>query len=111
MTTLCHGPEAAEAAEATARAVFEQGGVGEDLAAVGVSAEALGAGMSVTHLLAATGIVRSGKEAKRLVGERGLRFNNELVLDPNASVTRETIGAELKVSVGKKKHYLVRLEG
>jgi tyrosyl-tRNA synthetase len=54
--------------------------------------------------------VKSGKEAKRLVAERGLRFNNELVLEPNAAVTAATIGRELKVSVGRKKHYLVRLE-
>ena len=37
--------------------------------------------------------MQSGKEAKRLIAERGLRFNNELVLDPNALVTPATIGA------------------
>jgi tyrosyl-tRNA synthetase len=31
VTMLCHGAEAAAAAEATARAVFEEGGVGDDL--------------------------------------------------------------------------------
>jgi tyrosyl-tRNA synthetase len=31
VTALCHGREAAEAAEATAREVFEKGGAGEDL--------------------------------------------------------------------------------
>ena len=46
-----------------------------------------------------------------LIAEHGLRFDNELVLDPNARVTPATIGAELKVSVGKKRHYLVRVEG
>ncbi|HRO11349.1 tyrosine--tRNA ligase [Amaricoccus sp.] len=109
VTTLCHGAGAARAAEATARAVFEQGGAGEALEAVTLPGEALGAGLSVTHFLVTAGIVQSGKEAKRLVAERGLRFNNELVLDPNALVTPETIGRELKVSVGKKRHCLVRI--
>ncbi len=109
VTTLCHGVEAAAAAEITARAVFEQGGVGEELEIVTVTREALGAGLANTHFLVSTGLVGSGKEAKRLIGERGLRFNNELVLDGNALVTAETIGSELKVSIGKKKHRLVRI--
>ena len=72
--------------------------------------DSLTSGVANTHFLVSTGIVQSGKEAKRLIAERGLRFNNELVLDPNALVTSDTIGRELKVSVGKKRHHLVRLE-
>lgn len=109
VTTLCHGAEAAIAAEATARAVFEQGGVGDDLEVVTLTRDQIGAGLAGTHFLTTTAIVASGKEAKRLIGEKGLRFNNELVLDPTALVTVETIGAELKVSIGKKKHLLVKL--
>ena len=111
VTTLCHGAEAARAAEATARAVFEEGGAGEALEVVTIPEGALGSGLSVTHFVVTAGIVPSGKEAKRLVAERGLRFNNELVLDPNALVTAGTIGRELKVSVGRKRHSLVRLAG
>ena len=48
-------------------------------------------------------------DAHPRVAEHGLRFNNELVRDPNALVTADTIGRELKVSVGKKKHCLIRL--
>ena len=78
---------------------------------VTVRRDALASGLSVAHFLVSTGIVQSGKEAKRLIAEHGLRFDNELVLDPNARVTPATIGRELKVSVGKKRHYLVRPEG
>ncbi|HET9069942.1 MAG TPA: tyrosine--tRNA ligase [Amaricoccus sp.] len=109
VTTLCHGPEAARAAEATARAVFEEGGAGEALEVVTISLESLANGQANTHFLVSAGIVPSGKEAKRLVAERGLRFNNAPATDPNALVTPATIGAELKVSVGKKRHCLVRL--
>ena len=101
------GADAARAAEATARAVFEQGGAGEALEVLTVPAQAIADGVSSAHLLVSTGIVQSGKEAKRLIAERGLRFDNELVLDPNALVA---IADELKVSIGKKRHYLVRLQ-
>jgi tyrosyl-tRNA synthetase len=107
--TLCHGPAAAAAAEATARAVFEQGGVGEALEVVTLPAATFGAGLDNTHFLVSAGLVKSGKEAKRLVGEKGLRFNNELVDDPNALVTLELVADGLKVSIGKKRHALVRV--
>ena len=109
VTTLCHGAEAAAAAEATARAVFEQGGVGEALEWVTISAADLGPGLASTHFLVATALVKSGKEAKRLITEKGLRFNNALVSDPNALVTAETIAGGLKVSIGKKRHAVVQL--
>ena len=53
--------------------------------------------------------MKSGKEAKRLITEKGLRFNNALVSDPNALVTAETIAEGLKISIGKKRHVVVRL--
>ena len=89
--------------------MFERGGVGDDLAVVTISRDRLGEELANTHFLVATSIVGSSKEAKRLIGEMGLRFNNELVKNPNGLVTAETIGDELKVSVGKKRHALVRL--
>jgi tyrosyl-tRNA synthetase len=109
VTALCHGAEAAAAAEATARAVFEQGGTGPELAVVTVRRAEVGAGLANTHFLVSAGIVRSGKEAKRLIGERGVRFNNELVLDPNGLVTTEMLENGLKASIGKKKHFVAQL--
>ena len=109
VTTLLHGAEAAASAEATAREVFEQGGAGGDLEVVTVSADALASGLTVVQLLAQTGITASGKEAKRLIAEGGLRLNNEAVLDPQLAVDAALIGDGLKVSVGKKKHRMVRV--
>ncbi len=109
VTALCHGTAAAEAAEATARAVFAEGGVGEALEVVTLSAAELGAGIANSHFLVSTGLVRSGKEAKRLIGEHGLRLNNALVSDPNGLVTADDLAGGLKVSIGKKRHALVRL--
>ncbi|MFD1883096.1 tyrosine--tRNA ligase [Paracoccus pacificus] len=107
VTGLLHGTEAAASAEATAREVFEQGGAGADLEVVTIGADALP--VSVIQLLSQTGITTSGKEAKRLIAEGGLRLNNEPVADPQAQVDAALIGAGLKVSVGKKKHRMVQV--
>ena len=107
VTTLLHGADAAASAEATAREVFEQGGAGGDLEVVTIAADALP--VSVVQLLAQTGIATSGKEAKRLIAEGGLRLNNDAIADPQLVVDAGMIGAGLKVSVGKKKHRMVQI--
>ncbi|MBU3032130.1 tyrosine--tRNA ligase [Paracoccus marinaquae] len=109
VTTLLHGPEAAASAEATAREVFEQGGAGGDLEIATLPASALEGGLSVVQMLVQTGITASGKEAKRLVAEGGLRLNNEPVADPQMPVDAALIGDGLKVSVGRKKHRMVQI--
>ncbi|MDB6178699.1 tyrosine--tRNA ligase [Paracoccus sp. Z330] len=109
VTSLLHGPEAAASAEATAREVFEQGGAGGDLEVAILPATELGDGVSLAQMLVKTGITGSGKEAKRLLSEGGLRLNNEVVKDPQMVVNTDLIGDGLKVSVGKKKHRMVRI--
>ena len=49
VTSLLHGEQAAAAAEATARAVFERGGVGEDLPTLALSVADLAGGISVVR--------------------------------------------------------------
>ncbi|MBL3566260.1 tyrosine--tRNA ligase, partial [Rhodovulum sulfidophilum] len=61
VTALAHGRAAAEAAEATAREVFEKGGTGEDLPTVALGAGELAEGISVAQLLTRTGLAKSGK--------------------------------------------------
>ncbi|TRW98220.1 tyrosine--tRNA ligase [Paracoccus sp. M683] len=109
VTTLLHGAEAAASAEATAREVFEQGGAGGDLQVALLPASALDGGLSVAQMLVQTGITASGKEAKRLIAEGGLRLNNDAVTDPQLTVDAALIGDGLKVSVGKKKHRMVQI--
>ncbi|SIS79289.1 tyrosine--tRNA ligase [Paracoccus saliphilus] len=109
VTTLLHGAEAAASAEATAREVFEQGGAGGDLEVALLPSNALSDGLTVVQMLVQTGITASGKEAKRLIAEGGLRLNNDAVNDPQLPVDAALIGDGLKVSVGKKKHRMVRV--
>ena len=109
VTALLHGSDAAKAAEATAREVFEQGGTGDTLDVILISADQIGDGLSNTHFLVATGLAASGKEAKRLIAENAIRIDNDLVQDANALVTTDRLKDDLKISIGKKKHVLVRL--
>ena len=109
VTTLLHGAAAAQAAEATAREVFEKGGIGADLPTVTVTAEDIGDGLSIIQLLVKSGLVKSGKEAKRLMSENGAKLNDEPLSDAGLMITTADLTSPIKLSAGKKRHALVEL--
>ena len=109
VTTLLHGAEAAAAAEATARAVFEQGGTGDDLPTLTLSAGELAEGVSLAQLFTRAGLAKSGKEAKRLIAEGGARVNGEAAGDAGRIVTAADLAEPMKLTAGRKRHALVVL--
>ena len=109
VTTLLHGAAAAAAAEATAREVFEKGGVGDDLPRVSVSVGEVSAGLTMAQLFVRAGLAASGKDAKRLILEGGARVNDEVVLDAGAKLHPSQLAEPLKLTAGKKRHALVEL--
>ncbi|WP_372991577.1 tyrosine--tRNA ligase [Sulfitobacter sp.] len=109
VTTLLHGEDAAKAAEATAREVFEKGGIGDDLPTLTLSAEEIGDGMSIVQLIVKSGLAGSGKEAKRLISENGARINDEPLTDAGMMIDATALASPIKLSAGKKRHALVQL--
>ena len=108
VSTLAHGAYAATTAEATARDVFEHGGVGDDLPRFTVSRGQIAAGLATTTLFVTAGLAASGKDAKRLFAEGGARINDEIVTEPRL-LTLDEVTAGLKLTAGKKRHALVQL--
>ncbi len=109
VTALAHGRAAAQAAEATAREVFEKGGIGDDLPTLSLRADEIGDGISVTQLITRSGLAKSGKDAKRLIADGGARLNDADVTDPGLMITAADLAEPLKLSAGKKRHALVTL--
>lgn len=108
-TTLLHGEEAAVTAEATAREVFERGGVGEDLPTVTVSAAEVAEGLGIVQLFVRAGLAASGKDAKRLIAEGGARMNDEIVTDAALRLGAGHLAEPLRLTAGRKRHALVVL--
>ena len=111
VTTLCHGAEAAAAAEATAREVFEKGGIGDDLPTLDLSADEIGAGISIVQLIVRSGLAKTGKEAKRLIAENGARLDDAPLTDAGLMLDAAALASPVKLSAGKKRHALVKLAG
>ncbi|MFY2824891.1 tyrosine--tRNA ligase [Ruegeria sp. MALMAid1280] len=109
VTTLLHGAEAAATAEATAREVFEKGGIGGDLPTLTLSAAELGDGMSIVQLIVKSGLAKSGKEAKRLIAENGAKLDDAPLTDAGLMIDAGALSSPIKLSAGKKRHALVQL--
>ena len=110
-TRLLHGDEAATAAAETARTTFEQGGIGGDLPTVTLPAAELAAGIAVWNLFQKAGLAASNSEARKLIRGGGARLNDQKVEDENQVVTGDAVvDGVMKLSAGKKRHALVKLE-
>lgn len=110
VTTLLHGAEAARTAEATAREVFERGGTGDDLPTLTLSAAEVADGISIVQLIVRSGLAGSGKEAKRLIAENGARIDDAPLSDAGLMLDAAALSSPVKLSAGKKRHALVRVE-
>ncbi|MCA0848432.1 tyrosine--tRNA ligase [Salipiger thiooxidans] len=120
VTTLCHGAEAAAAAEATAREVFEKGGIGDDLPRFDLSdipllpaevVEAQEPGMycAAANIFVGAKLAKSGKDAKRLISENGALVNDVPVMAAFPFIKADDLTDYVKLSAGKKRHALVKL--
>ena len=107
VTTLCHGAEAAAAAEATAREVFEKGGIGDDLPTLTLGPEELP--ISIVQVIVRAGLAKSGKDAKRLIAENGARLDDAPLTDAGLMLDAGALSSPVKLSAGKKRHALVLL--
>ncbi len=103
VTRLVRGDEAARGAEATAAATFGGGGLGEDLPELEIPAE----GIRLAAACTAIGFAASNGEAKRKIAEGAVKLDDEAITDP-AYLILIPPGAERKLSLGRKKHGILR---
>ena len=107
VTKLVHGEEEAEKCKATAEALFAKGGVSADMPTT-VLPDVVG--MGILDVLAATGLVPSKGEARRLIQQNGLSVNDEKVTDVNMTVTGDMVTEDgMIIKKGKKVYHRVTL--
>ena len=103
VTTLVRGEEAARLAAQTAAETFAGGGAGADLPTLDVGPD----GMRIGAVLTALGFTASNGEAKRKLAEGAVKLDGETFTDPGYLVS-VAADAEAKLSLGKKKHAVIR---
>lgn len=109
VTKLCHGEEAAINSNKTARKVFTEDGSDENLPTLEISNLEIIDGISFTQALVRTGLVSSGKEAKRIIAGGGAKLNDQVINDAGYMLDAAELHKTPKISASKKKHALIKV--
>ena len=109
VTKLCHGEEAAINSNKTARKVFTEDGSDENLPTLEISDLEIIDGISFTQALVRTGLVSSGKEAKRIIAGGGAKLNDKVINDAGYMLDAAELHKTPKISASKKKHALIKV--
>ncbi len=108
-TALMHGRDKAVAAAETAKKTFEQGLTSSNLPSVDVAASEIEAGLGVLAAFVRAGLVASNSEARRQVQGGGVKVNDRVVANDKAVINAGDVkDGVVKLSLGKKKHVLLR---
>jgi tyrosyl-tRNA synthetase len=109
-TALLHGRDEASKAEQAAHDTFVKGVTSENLPTFNVTNEELSAGLRIGAAFQRAELVASNGEAKRHIAAGALRVNDQPVADETATLTAANlVDGAIKLSLGKKKHALLRV--
>jgi tyrosyl-tRNA synthetase len=110
-TALVHGRDAADEASETSRKTFEEGSFAGALPTVEIARADLDKGIGVLVAFAEkTGLVTSNGDARRQIKAGGLKVNDATVSDEKMTLTGKDLTGDgvIKLSLGKKKHVLLK---
>ena len=111
-TSMLHGKKAANMAQETAKKTFESGSIGSDLPSIKLSKKQIVGGMNLIDLVVVSKFLNSKSEVRRTIKNRGIKINNEIVDDEKLIISVEHFTKDnfLKLSHGKKKHIIIRID-
>lgn len=110
ITAMLHGRQAAEEAAETARKTFEEGALAENLPTVEIPTAEIEASTGLLALMVRAGLAASNGEARRHVQGGAVKINDRPVADERTMIGSSDVteAGVIKLSLGKKKHILVR---
>ena len=109
-TKILHGDAASKKAEQTAKDTFNGKGLGLNLPEIIIKQNDIAKGIKLLEFLSKNQIVHSNSEARRIIENKGLKVNNVLVVDSKKILKlTDFTNKILKISYGKKKHYIVKI--
>ena len=109
-TKILHGKKKSDLAEKTALDVFRLGKINENLPTKKFLKKDLEFGKKLIDLLVDNNIMSSKSEARRAINNNGIKINDSMVNDEKKLIESRDFNEEkMKISFGKKKHYLFKL--
>ena len=109
-TKILHGEAASKNAEQTARDTFQKGGFGSDLPEINIKLGELKKGVNILDFIANNKILSSKSEVRRVIANNGLKINDVVIRNDKKILNEKDFKKNiLKLSYGKKKHYLIKI--
>ena len=109
-TKILHGEAASKNAEQTARDTFQKGGLGSDLPKINIKLGELKKGVNILDFIANNKILSSKSEVRRVIANKGLKINDVVIRNDKKILNEKDFKKNiLKLSYGKKKHYLIKI--
>jgi tyrosyl-tRNA synthetase len=109
-TRILHGNEASIKAEKTAKNTFEIGTLSEGLPEVKIKLKELEKGVNIIDFIANNKILSSKSEARRAILNKGFKLDDVVINDQKKILdTNDFKKNILKLSYGKKKHFLIKI--
>ena len=109
-TKILHGEESSKKAAQTAKNTFEGGILASGLPEINIKKEEINKGVNILDLIANNKILSSKSEARRVILNKGLKLNNKVIDDEKKILKLNDFEKNtLKLSYGKKKHYLIKI--
>ena len=112
LTTIIHGKDEAEKAQATAKALFSEAGEAGGMPETDLSSDDLTDGRAdILTLLVKTGLCSSKSDARRNIQQGGVTANDEKVADPCRCFCCDELGGDgVVLRRGKKNYHRVVLK-
>jgi len=109
-TKILHGNEASIKAEQTAKNTFEKGSLSEGLPEVKIKLKELEKGVNIIDFIANNKILSSKSEVRRAIMNKGFKLDDVVINDHKKILgTKDFKKNILKLSYGKKKHFLIKI--
>ena len=109
-TKILHGVKAAKNAEKTAKDTFEGKGFSLNLPEISIREKEINQGINFLSFLSKNKIMSSKSEARRAIINNGLKINDILIKDEKRVIIISDFKNKImKISHGKKRHFLVRI--
>ena len=103
LTSLIHGKEEADKAQASAKALFGGAGDSDNMPTTEFTQEDLtDNSISIINLVVKCGFASSKGEAKRLISQGGISVNDSVINDLAKTFTESELSEGLKIKKGKK---------
>ncbi len=109
-TKILHGEKASKNAEQTAKDTFTGGGLGADLPEIKIKRSDIKKGINILNFIADNKILQSKSEARRVIANKGIKLDDVLIEDEKKLLELKDFKKNvLKLSYGKKKHFLIKI--